>query len=332
MICFIFLLLSLETKDHPVFKNNIMLDMTLLKSYDEIDCHINKIRWLPGKGIVIFSFRDKVIRLYEPSSSSLTTLASLGPGPREIQSLLVSGFVFDDHIIFKDMSNKMKAFRPGEVHRVINTSFWAVDDCVKVSGHAICNNTSFSPAPLNIPETSLLIFEIEEDGSWTGLSGFLEDDVVGDPRDDIKFAMYTSILAAAKSDRFYRFPLFLHPNIQLLDINGKVHKEIPIPHPAAQRLPTSPKVRRDYRLEHRSRPLPITDIVSDKAGYLYSLVSNAPGKKDLSCRIIAKQNTLGEIVQSYRIETPIKKLVVSPDGSALYGVDDDNNLYALIAK
>ncbi len=333
MIFFLMLCFFQNNTEHQVFKDNVQLEMKQLATYDDIGCNINRLRWLPDYGVVIFSFSEKKIKLYNTKTHSIQDLARRGGGPNEIKEYMASAFVFDDKIVYRDQSLKLKAFRPGEKHVVINETLWAaVSECVKVGDVAVCINVGFSPVSTDVPNNSLLIFEINDDGTWKGVGGILDEDITGQFQEDIKFAANVELFAGKDEDLLYRFPHFLYPDIQLMDLNGKIHRKIPIPHPAATKLPKDAKKRNEYRLKYSGRPRPITDMVADANGNLYSIVSNVPGKKDLSGRIIAKQDHTGKIVRSFRIDVPVLRIVVSPDGKRIIVADEDDTLYELVPQ
>jgi len=322
------LILSICASDHVVFQDLTDLESKNIKTFEEIDARITGLSFLDEDRLIIFANPDKQIIQYRLSDQSLTILADRGPGPNEIHGALLQSFVFRDQIIYKDMSHRIKAFRPGEPHRTIIDKPWSIGPCVPVDGHAVCVNLTYSEvlSPDTTPH-GLVIFEIREDGTWNRIGSLYDEDVIGVETDDMFFAMNTLLLPTGHQSSFYRYPKFLYAKIQVMDINSNELDEIAIPHPIAGNIPDNPGFRREYRLEHKSRPQPLRDLAVDKAGNLYAIIINAAGNKALSGRVVARQNREGTLTGNYRLPIPMKRLAVQPDGRALYLADEDDNLY-----
>jgi len=324
-LCLMILSTSLE---HPVFQDLTDLKPTLVKSFDDLDARVYKLSFYDDDTVIIFSYPDKKILQYRCSDRSVTVLAEQGPGPDEIQGALVHGFVFDDLIVYKDMSHRIKAFQPGRPHRTIIEEPWTIGSCVPVDGVAVCVNMTFSeqinPGSAN---HGLVIMDILEDGTWQKIGSLHDADVIGHEPDDIHFALNTLLLPSGNKATFYRYPRFLYPNIQVMTSHGDVVDQIPVAHPVAANLPNSPEFRRKYRLAYDARITPLRDVAVDPHGNLYSVVINASGRKDISGRVLAIQSRQGDLVGNYLSPIPMSRIAIHPEGRRLIFSDEDDHLY-----
>jgi len=317
--------------DHP-----ITITPRMVLSADQLAGFPSGLQ-IDSKGTVfVLMPRDKRIEALAPGKAEPHLIARDGQGPDEIDGGFFSASIVDDQLVVLGINrNVLKTVFP-DPDKKLGTTYFALKDFVRAGkNHVLSINVRpgesiyTSDGEISSPDVALIRFRTASDG-WVPDGYFLEREIMPDPVANTYAALRTKLLEHPEPEQVYNIPGWGSPTFRVIDKDGNLGAEYPIPHPLSERMPRDPELRFALFRDHRDRGRMLAGATIDRRGTLYflldGLVRRIGGESvSFSRHLIVAHHPQKSTYRVFRSETPLRGLLHDLE-RGIYSLDGEGNL------
>ena len=314
--------------------NPTRLKSSVLISGETLNLFVTGLDRLGKDELVFFGQKDKLIKTYDLKSGRLSIFARDGEGPGEFREGFIFGSVVGETVVVQEWASRQsKAISKNGTSWLVFETRWPIRSLVSVAGKYVVGMVSNPGSTYwdgdyvekKLAADSNILFELGEEGRPWELHGtFFTEDFADDFDFDSTIGIKTNLYPIRDSSHFYRVPFYTSSVLQVMDISGQVVREIPIPHPFASDIPKNVAIR--LRLYKENPQDFIRDASVDRFGKLHVVLSNIrETEEDYSRRLGVVMDEHGKIEKGFLLDRPIRRFVVSEDGTRYFGIDEEED-------
>ena len=314
--------------------NPAPLTSSVLISGEKLELFVTGLDRFGTNGLIIFAQKEKLVKYYDLNNGILSTFARSGEGPGEFRDGYVLGSVVNDLVVVQEWATRQtKAINQRGESWIAFETRWPIRSLIPLSERYVVGmlanpgmaywNGNYTKKKL--PNDSMILFEKGENGhSWNFHGTFYNEDFADEFDFDSIVGIRTNLYPIRNTTQFYRVPFQTSPVFQIMDVSGQVVRELPLPHPLASEIPNSVAAR--LKLYREKNVKYIIDASVDRFGKLHLVLANIRDVEvDYSRRLGVVIDEFGTVERAFLLDRPIKRLVVSEDGSRYFGVDAEED-------